>query len=350
MDPVVAAMIRLLGGADPSSATTDPVINLLLGQYSQPTMLSEEQLYETLAPTILQAGSEGPRSARAIAAARIRSGESPWTVTGDKELRGGIDEKEWKSFVNRLFNEQNKVRTAALKQELEPDYFEKQGLPGMDKAWSTADLYRVAPKAFSGALEGFDEALSRSQRNEAEIARLAAGRQVLGEKNVLDVLRREVEKEMSRAPKTKEEKKKRDTGILGKPTDWIVNNFAPLRKLDEGASKLGKLLRGDEDKNIVKQKMDIDEEARRRLAELVGATPEGRPVAYRDKGPDAAALQRLQQETWKRQFIPGTAENKMAQAERIAQQVGSQLESAGVTPLMDALLRSAALRSRMKNG
>jgi hypothetical protein len=348
MDPVVAAMIQLLGGADPSSATSDPVINLLLGQYQQPAMLSEEQLYETLAPTILQAGSEGPRSARAIAAARIRSGESPWTVTGDKELRGGIDEKEWKSFVNRLFNEQNKVRTAALKQELEPDYFEKQGLPGMDKAWNTADLYRVAPKAFAGALEGFDEALSRSQRNEAEIARLAAGRQVLGEKNVLEVLRREVEKEMSKTPKA--EKKKRDTGILGKPTDWLVNKIAPLRKLDEGASKLREMIIGGGEGDIVKKKMNVDDEARRRLAELVAATPEGRPIAYRDKGADAAALQRLQQETWKRQFIPGTAENKMAQAERIAQQVGSQLESAGVTPLMDALLRSAALRSRMKNG
>jgi hypothetical protein len=302
-------------------------------------MLSEEQLYETLAPTILQAGSEGPGSVRAIAAARIRSGESPWTISNDKELRGGIDEKEWKSFVNRLFNEQNKVRTAALKQELEPDYFEKQGLPGMDKAWSTADLYRVAPKAFAGALEGFDEALSRSQRNEAEIARLAAGRQVLGEKNVLDVLRREVEKEMSKTPKPKEEKKKGKSWIPS-PTDILVRG---VRQIKDAWSQ-------NPEKDIVSKKMDVDEEARRRLAELVAATPEGRPIAYRDKGADAAALQRLQQETWKRQFIPGTAENKMAQAERIAQQVGSQLESAGVTPLMDALLRSAALRSRMKNG
>lgn len=350
MDPVVAAMIQLLGGADPSSATSDPVINLLLGQYQQPAMLSEEQLYETLAPTILQAGSEGPGSVRAIAAARIRSGESPWTISNDKELRGGIDEKEWKSFVNRLFNEQNKVRTAALKQELEPDYFEKQGLPGMDKAWSTADLYRVAPQAFAGALEGFDEALSRSQKNEAEIARLAAGRQVLGEKNVLDVLRREVEKEMAKAPS---KKKSGSTPSARESLEAATLPLSGWRGLKSGLKVLKfakNVLSQNPDKDVVSKKMDIDDEARRRLAELVAATPEGSPVAYRDKGANAAALQRLQQETWKRQFIPGTAENKMAQAERIAQQVGSQLESAGVTPLMDALLRSAALRSRMKNG
>lgn len=339
MDPAVRAMIQMIAGGklgDPSSATTDPIVNLLLGQYQQPGLLAEEDFYETLAPTILQAGSEGPNSPRAIAAARIRAGESPWTVIGDKELRGGIDEKDWKSFVNRLFNEQSKVRSALAKQETEPDYFEKQGLPGLDAAWSTSDLYRVAPGAFSEALQGFDEALTRSQRQQAELERLAAGRRVLGEQNVLDVLSREVEKEFAARPKEKGKEQ----------ATWEKIAFAP-RNL---GTKLRKLLIADESKNVVAKKEEVDKEARRRLEELVAATPEGLPVQYRDKSGTEAALRRLQQENWKRQFVPGTAENKMAQAERISQQVSGQLESAGVTPLMDALLRSAALRSRLKNG
>ena len=191
VDPIVQAMIAMLGGADPSSATMDPVLGLLTNTYRPDPTYSEEELYMLNAPTILQAGAEGAGSPRAIAASRVRSGEPVWSIAQDEALRGNISEKDWNKFINQLAKEQESVRVAQLKQELKPDQFAAKNLPSVDERWNVASLMGIAPQAFSGALQGASEAFGESERLQNQLAKLSQGKQIYG-KDILKALEDEV--------------------------------------------------------------------------------------------------------------------------------------------------------------
>jgi hypothetical protein len=347
VDPIVQAMIAMLGGADPSSATMDPVLGLLTNTYRPDPTYSEEELYMLNAPTILQAGAEGAGSPRAIAASRVRSGEPVWSIAQDEALRGNISEKDWNKFINQLAKEQESVRVAQLKQELKPDQFAAKNLPSVDERWNVASLMGIAPQAFSGALQGASEAFGESERLQNQLAKLSQGKQIYG-KDILKALEDEVRKEFASKKEIDKSSKEVDE-LLKKRTEWVPS---PTQVIGRGLGQIGRGIGRAWKGGIEALWSDepaIRKEAENRLRQLAASTPAGEKLSY-TVAASPAELRALEQKISKRKYVPGTAESKAAQAEQIASQLGSQLEAAGITPLMDALLRSAALRKRMKNG
>lgn len=349
MDPIVQAMIAMLGGADPSSATMDPVMGLLTNTYRPDPTYSEEELYLLNAPTILQAGAEGAGSPRAIAASRVRSGEPVWSIAQDKGLRGNISEKDWNKFINQLAKEQESVRVAQLKQELKPDQFAAKNLPSVDERWNVQSLMGIAPQAFSGALQGASAAFDESERLQNQLAKLSQGKQIYGN-DILKALEGEVRKEFELKKQGEKSTSSREVDELLKEPAYKKYRIENIlgRGIGQIGRGIGRVWKGGIE-GLWSDEPAIKKEAENRLRQLAASTPAGEKLSY-TVAASPAEIRALEQRISKRKYVPGTAESKAAEAERIASQLGSQLEAAGITPLMDALLRSAALRKRMKNG
>lgn len=307
MDPKVLAQIAQMFRAnklgDPSSAAFDPVLALLTGTYTPKAQFTEEQLFERLAPTMLYAAAEGPDSPRAIAASRIKAGESPWSVEKDKELRGNIPGKEWSKFVSDLAKESQAVRAKMLDIDMEQDPFEKQGLRGLDAQFTPADAYKYAPKEFAKIFEGMDEA------QKAEDARLADVRRRFGG-DVIISNRKEMLKKLTDMEKSNPDVIKRAREFS--PTNWRkeVAKFAKF----SAESKLKD--------NPLMSLVDVGQTAAQR--------------AY------LAGKEAVEART------AGTASNKMAQAAKLAEGITGALTSAGLSPTMEDILRNLAVRKTLK--
>lgn len=307
MDPRVLAQIAEMFRAnklgDPSSAAFDPVLGLLTGTYTPKAQFTEEQLFQRLAPTMLYAAAEGPNSPRAIAASRIKAGESPWSIEKDKELRGNIPSKEWSRFVADLAKESQAVRAKMLDIDMEQDPFEKQGLRGLDAQFTPEDAYKYAPKEFAKIFEGFEEAKA------AEDARMKDIRAEFG-KDVMLTRRKDVLKKLIDMEKSNPDIIKRAREFS--PSNWQkeVAKFAKL----SAESKL-------KDNPL----MSI--------------------VDVKQTRPQQAFLSSLESAEARK---AGTASNKMAQAAKLAEGITGALTSAGLTPTMEDILRNLAVRKTMK--
>jgi hypothetical protein len=334
-DPIVEAMIRIMSGGklgDPSSTVMDPIAGILAGTYRPETKATEADLYSIFAPTLLQAGAEGENSPRAIAASRIRNGESPWDVIGDKNLRGGIREKDWKKFVETISKEDFKVRSEMSKQQMEPDVFQKGGLPSMEEKWSPEGLYKIAPKQYGKVLSGIREAMQAQEDMEKQLVQqyLKRGDGSFKGEEARGQIQKEIETELNRWASDK-----------GARPDSINKSVVPSPTLLRGSDWLNKS--PSEKRAIIKNN------AEERI-KLLGGDRNPAGFVYETPGRKIDAEARARAIAAANAGRPGGAGFKMREADELTKKLSSQLEEAGITPLMDAILRTAAIRSRMKNG
>lgn len=304
MDPELFSMyLQAMGGQkDASSAAFDPALAFLTGLYQPKQQFTEDQLFARLAPMISMAGSEqaGPRFE---AAAAIRGGRAPWDIKKDKTLRGNVDQKEWDKLVDAMFKENESVKAKMLDLELEQDPFEKQGLPGYDAKYQPQDMYKFAPKAFQQILEGLPEAQAEEDKALKPISdKYNRNVMVTDDKNRLDVLYRkaledpEVERK-ARAARGAQWKEAIPTFAKNAAKSQLKDlGNKPI--LDEGKT-LKSNLYGDYVKSLVSRKT-------------------------------------------------GSASGKLKNAEKLAGEIQTQLESQGRSPLYDAILRQAAMGGMLK--
>jgi hypothetical protein len=343
MDPKVLAQIAQMFRAnklgDPSSAAFDPVLGLLTGTYTPKAQFTEEQLFQRLAPTMLYAAAEGPNSPRAIAASRIKAGESPWSIEKDKELRGNIPSKEWSRFVADLAKESQAVRAKMLDIDMEQDPFEKQGLRGLDAQFTPQDAYKYAPKEFAKIFEGMDEA------QKAEDARLADVRRRFGG-DVIIRDRKQMLKTLTNRLISDPEIQK--DALKGGRMDRILSSIV-TGSYAGGLPSLN--LSGRDSKDKKAKKLSDDERkivrafAEQRAEKMLKENP---LMSIVDVGQTAAQKSYLAQKEAVEARTAGTASNKMAQAAKLAEGITGALTSAGLTPTMEDILRNLAVRKTMK--
>lgn len=304
MDPELFSMyLQAMGGQkDASSAAFDPALAFLTGLYQPKQQFTEDQLFARLAPMISMAGSEqaGPRFE---AAAAIRGGRAPWDIKKDKTLRGNVDQKEWDKLVDAMFKENESVKAKMLDLELEQDPFEKQGLPGYDAKYQPQDMYKFAPKAFQKILEGLPEAQAAEDKELKPISdKYNRNIMVTDDASRLDVLYRkaledpEVERK-ARAARGAQWKEAIPT-FAKNAAKSELKELGNKAILDEGKT-LKSNLYGDYVKSLISRKT-------------------------------------------------GSASNKLKNAEKLAGEIQTQLESQGRSPLYDAILRQAAMGGMLK--
>jgi hypothetical protein len=334
MDPELFNLYlqAMSGQKDASSAAFDPVLALMTGLYQPKSQFSEEQLYSKLAPMISFAGAEqaGPRFE---AAAAIRGGRAPWDLKKDKSLRGNMDSKEWEKLVDDMFKENEKVKGKLLDLEMEQDPFQKQGLPGYADKYKPEDMYKFAPKAFSKILEGLPEA----QAIEDPLMKRISSKydtpvMISGDKERLAKLMQDNKYALalSRGDVRVHERQ----GLTGSP--WRALN--PQNWTDEGINTIKDIF-SPADKND--ERKAIERMAKADLAKM-GNTPildqgaTAKNKAYGDYVKSIVARK------------TGSASGKLKNAEKLAGQIQTELESQGRSPLYDAILRQAAMGGKLK--
>jgi hypothetical protein len=334
MDPELFQLYlnAMNGQKDASSAAFDPVLAFMTGLYEPKPQYNEEQLYARMAPMMGFAAQEGV-GPRFEAAAAIRSGRAPWSVKNDKKLRGDMDEKEWETLVTALFKENQAVQGTIMDMGMQQDEFQKKGLPGYNEKYKTEDMYKFAPKTFGKLLEGYDEA---KLIEDPEMKRISSKYDtpvmVSGDKERLAKLMQDNKYALalSRGKVGVREKQ----GLTGSwtralnPQNWtdeaintIKDIFAPTDKNDERKA--------------------IERMAKADLAKL-GNTPildEGATAKNKAYGDYVKSI--VARKT-------GSASGKLKNAENLAGQIQSQLESQGRSPLYDAILRQAAMGGKLK--
>lgn len=182
----VASVLAKKGGADLSSMTMDPIQQYLLGTFQPEQFFDINQLYERLAPTVLAAATDG-NTAFGDAAAKIKSGVSPWTLWGDVALQkqSGMTPEDWKDFINALASENQAVKRALLDQSIEQDVFEKAGMSGADSSWIdrapdgtlryAGHAVQYAPESFKKLLDVLPAQLTADKVRYAEADKLFGG-------------------------------------------------------------------------------------------------------------------------------------------------------------------------------
>ena len=304
MDPELFSMyLQAMGGQkDASSAAFDPALAFLTGLYQPKQQFTEDQLFARLAPMISMAGSEqaGPRFE---AAAAIRGGRAPWDIKKDKTLRGNVDQKEWDKLVDAMFKENESVKAKMLDLELEQDPFQKQGLPGYADKYKPEDMYKFAPKAFQKILEGLPEAQAAEDKALKPISD-KYNRDIFASDNQD---RYELLFNKALSDPDVERKARAARGAQWKEAIPTFAKFAAESELkslgskpilNEDATKKSNLY-GDYVKSLVSRKT-------------------------------------------------GSASNKLKNAEKLAGEIQTQLESQGRSPLYDAILRQAAMGGMLK--
>lgn len=315
MDPELFQLyLNAMGGQkDASSAAFDPALAFMTGLYQPKPQFTEEQLYNKLAPMITYAGMEqsGPRFE---AAAAIRGGRAPWDLKKDKTLRGKMDQKEWESLVDDMFKENEKVKGKLLDMEMEQDPFQKQGLPGYADKYKPEDMYKFAPKAFAKILEGLPEAQTKE---EAALKKIQDqyGRDVMALNNEdrLKLLTNKKKQEIADF-----EAGKKNDSVLATIWKW-GGGAGPKRNPFDTAEALAK---GELKK--LGSKAILDESAT------------AKNKAYGEYLKSLVSRQ------------SGSASSKLNEANKLAGQIQTELESKGRSPLYDALLRQAAMGGKLK--
>jgi len=304
MDPKLFQLyLNAMGGQkDASSAAFDPVLALMTGLYQPKAQFSEEQLYAKLAPMISFAGAEqgGPRFE---AAAAIRGGRAPWDVKKDNSLRGDMDPKEWEKLVDDMFKENEKVKGKLLDLEMEEDPFQKQGLPGYADKYKPEDMYKFAPKTFAKLLEGLPEAQTKE---DAELKKISDkyNRDIFttDDKSRFEALRQKALSDPDVIRKAKEARGSQWQDSLGTFAD--ISAHAQLKKLGNKA--------------------------------ILNEDATAKSNAY---GEYVKSMARRK---------TGSASGKLGNAEKLAGQIQTELESQGRSPLYDAILRQAAMGGKLK--
>lgn len=157
MGLLVASILSRKGGADLSSALSDPFLAYLSGASSGQNQLSEGELYARYAPTFLFIAENEPEGSwRKQAAALLSTGVPAYRVkeqvqsflASNPDQQGLSTSKDVDSFIEGLAKEYQTVQTEAVKQR-ENDPFTKAGYPSPDKQYTEEDIVRLAPEAFS---------------------------------------------------------------------------------------------------------------------------------------------------------------------------------------------------------
>jgi len=174
---LVSAIIASKGGSDFSSNTMDPVMQYLSGNFQQNPRFNIDQLYQRQAPNSTAALTSGGPIATAVG--RIRSGVPAWELWRDEILReeSGMTPEEWKSIVNSLADEHQKVKQSLLDQSLQQDVFQKAGMAGANETYLDRNedgTMKFAPRAYGYAPQQFDELISAlPAQQSADTARYA---------------------------------------------------------------------------------------------------------------------------------------------------------------------------------
>jgi hypothetical protein len=174
---LVSAIIASKGGSDFSSNTMDPVMQYLSGNFQQNPRFTIDQLYQRQAPNSTAALTSGGPIATAVG--RIRSGVPAWELWRDEMLReeSGMTPEEWKSIVNSLADEHQKVKQSLLDQSLQQDVFQKAGMAGANETYLDRNedgTMKFAPRAYGYAPQQFDELISAlPAQQSADTARYA---------------------------------------------------------------------------------------------------------------------------------------------------------------------------------
>jgi hypothetical protein len=174
---LVSAIIASKGGSDFSSNTMDPVMQYLSGNFQQNPRFTIDQLYQRQAPNSTAALTSGGPIATAVG--RIRSGVPAWELWRDEILReeSGMTPEEWKSIVNSLADEHQKVKQSLLDQSLQQDVFQKAGMAGANETYLDRNedgTMKFAPRAYGYAPQQFDELISAlPAQQSADTARYA---------------------------------------------------------------------------------------------------------------------------------------------------------------------------------
>jgi hypothetical protein len=174
---LVSAIIASKGGSDFSSNTMDPVMQYLSGNFQQNPRFTIDQLYQRQAPNSTAALTSGGPIATAVG--RIRSGVPAWELWRDEMLReeSGMTPEEWKSIVNSLADEHQKVKQSLLDQSLQQDVFQKAGMAGANETYLDRNedgTMKFAPRAYGYAPQQFDELISAlPAQQSADAARYA---------------------------------------------------------------------------------------------------------------------------------------------------------------------------------
>lgn len=157
MGLLVAAILGKKGGADFSSALSDPFLAYLSGASTGQRQLSEGELYARFGPTFLFIAENEPEGSwRKQAAALLSNGVPAYRVkeqvqtllATNPELQGTSTSKDVDSFIEGLASEYQKVQAEAVKQS-ENDPFSKAGYPNPDAQYTEEDIVRMAPEAFT---------------------------------------------------------------------------------------------------------------------------------------------------------------------------------------------------------
>lgn len=319
---LIAAMISSKGGSDFSSNTMDPVMQYLNGTYQGAPQFDINQLYERTAPTFMSAASLGQDSPHAIAAARIKSGRAPWELWNDKNLQSqsGMSPADWKSFINKLSDEQQTVKKAMLDQSLEQDVFQKAGMRGANASYTDVNpdgSQTYAPDAYQFAPQQFDELLANLP---AELSSDVARRKSVDAKYGGNV-------------------------FAASDDDRLASLIAdagnePLKRIQQQQLDLYKLQPGIQDEMRKRMRRDAAMHALDRAGTNQVVDKRSTAIGRSDANAINAYMDRKQ----------GSGANTQRQAAELAAQVLASLAQQGATPLKTDIMKNAMLKRSTKNG
>jgi len=331
---LIAAIISSKGGSDFSSNSVDPVMQYLLGNYQSAPQFTQEDLYRQYAPNTLAAGNS-LNPAFKDAARMIKEGTPSWELWSNKDLikSSGLKPDEWKSFVESLVGEQQKVLGEMMKQSQEQDYFQRQGMPGARESYldknadgglkNIAAAYKYAPEQFDALLGDLPKQQAADMARYSDVDRKYGKVMVTDEAKKRELLYKKALNDYMISP--------RKPSNVQKVVKFLTPKFPGFEKVGE-AIGLGK---NDQRGNA----------AIKALQEL-----KNNPGPMEDV---SASQENLRYANAIKQFgdrRAGSAVDSNRRAQETALQILTSLAAQGATPLKDSILSNVMLKRSTRNG
>lgn len=298
MDPQqIMQILALIGSSksrDASSATLDPVLAMLTGNYTEQERMTDDEIAQFYAPTLMPLiGARNRADARVQAAERIAAGDNAFDVASEVQPPKGMDYNDWSAFVQKLNQESIEVQRRRRERDMQQDHFQKQGLPGYGDTYSNEQLLKMFPNQFK-------DLLSRPRGKSRE----------------------EMEAEMQQGVEAKEPQGKGwlpAMAAAGAETGFL--SASPRAAVGRALNPLGALW------DFIRFSKETDKQM---------AKPEGPP-----KKPELTPQQKREIE--RRRFRVGGEGYEALKLQERLRNTRSALESEGRTPLSDTLVLNAML-------
>jgi hypothetical protein len=374
---ILSAILASKGGSDFSSNTMDPIMQYLSGNFQQNPRFTIDQLYQRQAPNSTAALTSG--GPIAIAVGRIRSGVPAWELWRDEVLReeSGMTPEEWKSIVNSLADEHQKVKQSLLDQSLQQDVFQKAGMAGANETYLDRNedgTMKFAPRAYGYAPQQFDELISAlPAQQSADTARYAEidkryrpvpvtdereKEKLLYDKYLSEIRARDSKKERTgrRNKNNRFDNYNYDVegnrlGVLEAAKSGFLN--APITQLfglKTLVDRAGMNFADNAGGPVIPRSWDENSKLQELEARSKASKEAKRSGSLKDARLDSIRLARANAQKAFGDRLVGSSADTQRRASDLTMQILASLSQQGATPLKQDILSNALLRRSTKNG